>query len=75
MRGFDYKEEREGVTLKLSGNRAVLRGKKIAGFRSTLLKTTHIDNLAGDWSSRRQRISFPAESGDWDTSRDGAREL
>ena len=66
LQKFNYNEINDGVSLKLSGALAVRRGKKILGFRSTLLKEVFIDNLAGEWSAKQQRIRFSAKKSTWD---------
>jgi hypothetical protein len=66
LQKFNYNEINDGVSLTLSGSLAVRRGKKILGFRSTLLKEVYIDNLAGEWSAKQERIRFSAKKSTWD---------
>lgn len=65
LQKFRYNESGEGVLLKLSGDLAVKRGKKVLGFRSTIVKETSIENLAGEWTGQERRVRFTAKSATW----------
>ena len=66
LQRFNYNENGEGAHLKLTGDLAVRRGKKILGFRSTLIKETRIDNLVGEWSGKERQIRFSAKKATWE---------
>jgi hypothetical protein len=69
MRGFRYQENSPRVTIDISGNEAVLRGRKIMVFRTNLAKTTFFKALNGSITSNERTISFTSDTGEWDTTK------
>ena len=45
MVGYTYQETDDGLTIDISGNRVIYRGRQILGLRSNLIKTSYFEKF------------------------------
>jgi hypothetical protein len=69
MRDFRYQDNSGSVNVEITGKEAALRGRKIMVFRSNLAKTTYFKDVSGSIISKKRTITFTAESGEWETTK------
>jgi len=67
MVGYTYQETADGLTIDISGNRVIYRGRQILGLRSNLIKTSYFENIRGMLRSEKVRVKFSASDAEWDT--------
>lgn len=73
LTSFGYSEADEQVRIKISGKRAVRRGRRLLGLRSNLVKTNFIEQISGTVQSAKGTTTFAAARGEWDA--DSSRPL
>lgn len=69
MRDFSYQDKMPRATVDINGREAVLRGRKVMAFRTNLAKTTFLKTLTGSIASDKHTISFTADAGEWDATK------
>jgi hypothetical protein len=69
MRNFHFQENSDSASIDIVGKEAVLRGRKVMAFRSNVAKTTFFKNLKGSIRSKKRDITFVADSGEWNTTK------
>lgn len=67
IEGYSYRETDNGLSIDISGNRVIHRGRQIMGLRSNLIKTTYFETIRGTLRSEKVEVKFSASEAEWDT--------
>jgi hypothetical protein len=67
IEGYTYQETDNGLTIDISGNRVIHRGREMLGFRSNLIKATYFETIRGTLRSNKGNVEFSASDAEWDT--------
>jgi len=67
MEGYTFRETDDGLSIDISGNRVIYRGRQVLGLRSNLIKTTYFETIRGMLRSEKVEVKFSASDAEWDT--------
>ena len=67
IEGYTYRETGDGLSIDISGNRVIHRGRQMLGLRSNLIKTTFFSTIRGKLRAKATEVKFSASAAEWDT--------